>query len=412
MRDMLADTVRGLRAQAFRFGLAGLGVVWGAAMLTYLSASSDGYDQHFARELAKVGQRIVFLFPGVVTKPDVAQRGARLLELERADVKRLAGLHAVESAAPNTWVGPRVVRSLRRTKLVWMHGASEDTTRIRNFAVAAGRSLSATDLVRHSRVVFLGARAAERLFGRAPAVGRTVHVDGVPLVVVGVAARKGEQLLFVGPRDDDVAFVPVTTAQAWFTHTREIDQAIFAPRTRELSWDALRRVRGLMALHHRFRPGDDTALGAFNVQEVIQIVEALLLALRAFLMAASVVTLVAGGVGVMNIMLVMVGERTREFGLQKALGASNAALFGQVLAESVALMTGAGAIGLAIGWLGIRGSAAVIAARGSSLEGVPVFAATTALGIVATLVIIGVAAGLVPARRAARIDPAIALRAV
>ena len=204
MFDLLHETLRGLRAQAFRFGLAALGMAWGTAMLTYLSASSDGYDRHFARELAKIGQRIVFLFPGTISKEKVGQRGARRLEVEREDVERLATLVTVERAAPNSWVGPRVVRAGRRTKLVWLHGASADTARVRNYTVALGRQLTPTDVADTARVVFLGASAASRLFGHAPAVGRIVHVDGVPFTVVGVAARKGEQLIYVGPDDDEV----------------------------------------------------------------------------------------------------------------------------------------------------------------------------------------------------------------
>jgi putative ABC transport system permease protein len=410
--DLLHETLRGLRAQAFRFGLAALGMAWGVAMLTYLSASSDGYDRHFARELGKIGQRIVFLCPGTITKAKVGQRGARRLDLEREDVDRLATLAPVERAAPNAWVGPRVVRAGRRTKLLWLHGASADTTRVRNYTVAVGRQLSRTDVDHTARVVFLGASAASRLFGHAPAVGRIVHVDGVPFTVVGVAAHKGEQLIYVGPDDDEVAFIPITTAQQWFLHTRRIDQVIFAPRTREESWEALALVRGLTALHQRFSPEDDTALGAFNVQEVVQIVEVLLLALRAFLTAASIVTLIAGAVGVTNIMLVMVAERTREFGLRKALGASNRALFVQVLAETLALTLTSGGGGLLVGWLGVRLSQAAMAANTSALQGAPVLTAGTAATIVATLVAVGVGAGLVPARRAIRIDAAVALRAV
>lgn len=412
LADLVVETVRGLRAQAFRFGLAALGMAWGVAMLTYLSAASDGYDRHFARELAKIGQRIVFLFPGTVTKATIGQRGARQLELEREDVERLAGLRLVERAAPNSWIGPRVVRAARRTKLVWLLGASADTARVRNYDLGAGRHLSATDVEQTARVVFLGARAAERLFGRAPALGRVVHIDGVPFTVVGVAARKGEQLIYVGPGDDEVAFVPITTAQQWFTHTRRVDQVVFAPRSRQESWEALASVRGLLALHERFRPDDDTALGAFNVQEVVQIVEALLVALRVFLTAASIVTLIAGAVGVTNIMLVMVAERTREFGLRKALGASNRALFVQVMAETLVLTSSAGGLGLLLGWLGVRASTSALSGRATALQAVPVLSPATTAVVVVTLVVIGIAAGIVPARRATRIDAAVALRAV
>jgi putative ABC transport system permease protein len=407
--DLLVETLRGLRANAFRFGLTASGVFWGTLMLTYLAASSDGYDRHFARELEKIGQRIVFLFPGVATKTHVGQRGSRRLEVKREDVDRLALLPLVERVAPNTFLGPRLFRANRRTKLVWTNGASEHTAPTRNFVVAAGRAITRSDVEDNARVVFLGARAATRLFGRGPAVGRTVHVDGVPFTVIGVSEPKGAQLLFMGALDDEVALVPVSTAQQWFSQHRILDQVVFAPRTREASWDALRRVRELLALRHHVKPDDRSALGAFNIQEPVRIVEALLLALRLFLTTASLVTLGVGAVGVTNVMLVMVGERTREFGLRKAIGAPNRALFAQVLAETIAITLVAGGVGGVFGALLVRFSQAMIE-RGTVMQAVPELNVGTVVMIVVLLAAIGLVAGFVPARRAARIDPAVALR--
>jgi len=409
MADLVVETLRGLRANAFRFGLTASGVFWGTLMLVYLSASSDGYERHFARELEKIGQRIVVLFPGVVSRAHVGQRGSRRLEVKEEDVDRLAALPLVERVAPNTSLGPRLFRANRRTKLVWAYGASEQTGPTRNFAIAQGRGITRADVETNARVVLLGARAATRLFGRAPAVGRTVHVDGVPFTVIGVAAAKGAQLLFIGALDDEVALVPVSTAQQWFSHDRVLDQLVFAPRTREASWDALRRVRELVALRHDVQPDDDGALGAFNVQEPVQIVDALLLALRVFLTTASFVTLAVGAVGVTNVMLVMVGERTREFGLRKALGAPNRALFAQVLAETVAVTLAAGGLGAAVGATFVVLSRAAIDA-GAVMQARPDLRVGTIVVVVVLLTATGVVAGLVPARRAARIDPAVALR--
>ena len=407
--DLLVETLHGLRANAFRFGLTASGVFWGALMLTYLSASSDGYDRHFDRELQKIGQRIVFLFPGVATKAHVGQRGSRRLEVKRADVERLGALPLVERVAPNTFLGPRLFRASGKTKLVWTNGASEDTGPTRNFVVAAGRPISRTDVDESARVVFLGATAATRLFGHAPAVGRAVHVEGVPFTVIGVSEPKGAQLLFMGALDDEVALVPITTAQDWFSRDRVLDQVVFAPRTREASWEALHRVRELVALRHHVKPDDRAALGAFNIQEAVQLVEALLLALRLFLTTASLVTLAVGAVGVTNVMLVMVGERTREFGLRKAIGASNRALFAQVLAETVAVTLVAGGLGGLLGAVFVRLAKRAVQA-GAVMQAAPELRVSTMVTTVLLLAAIGAVAGLVPARRASRIDPAVALR--
>jgi putative ABC transport system permease protein len=410
MVDLLLATLRSLRAHAFRFGLTSLGIVWGAAMLTYLSAASDGYDQHFEKQLDKLGQRIVFLFPGVVTKQHIGQRGARPVELEREDVERVAALHAVERAAPNLWLGPRVIRAAGRTKLVFTFGGSEDTASVRSFEAESGRLLSRRDVDLGLNSIVLGARTASRLFGAAPAVGKTVHVEGIPFEVVGVARPKGDQLIYMGPGDDEIALIPFTTARSWFTRSDIIDQVIFAPQTREGSWDAVRLVRATLGRHHGFTQEDDAAMGYFNIQEAIDIVHGLLLAIRVFLSAASLITLAVGGVGVMNIMLAMVSERTREIGLRKAVGASNRAIFAEILAETLAVTVFAGLLGVTIGWILVELSANAIGS-GQTMQASPVLHPERVILVFATLVGVGLATAVLPALRAVRIDPAIALRA-
>lgn len=410
MLDLLAETWRSIRAHAFRFGLTSLGIVWGAAMLTYLSAQADGYDEHFERQLDKLGQRIVFLFPGVVTKQHIGQRGARPVELEREDVDRIADLHVVERAAPNLWLGPRVIRAAGRTKLVFTFGASEDTAIIRSFEAKSGRLLTRRDVDLGLNSIVLGARTASRLFGHAPAVGKTVHVEGIPFEVVGVARPKGDQLIYMGPGDDEIALIPFTTARAWFTRSDIIDQVIFAPLTREGSWDAVRLVRATLGRHHGFGQDDDAAMGYFNIQEAIDIVRGLLLAIRVFLSAASLITLAVGGVGVMNIMLAMVSERTREIGLRKAVGASNRAIFAEILAETLAVTVLAGLVGVTIGWILVELSANAIGS-GQTMQASPVLYPERVAVVFLTLVAVGIATAMLPALRAMRIDPAIALRA-
>ncbi len=410
MVDLFLATVRSVRAHAFRFGLTSLGIVWGAAMLTYLSASADGFDKHFEGQLDKLGQRIVYLFPGVATKQHIGQRGARPVELEREDIERIAGLDIVERAAPNLWLGPRVMRAAGATRLVFTFGASEDTALVRNFEVERGRLLSRRDVARARNTIVLGARAAARLFGAAPALGRTVHVEGIPFEIVGIARPKGDQILYMGPGDDEIALIPFTTARLWFTRIDVLDQVIFAPRTREGSWDAVRLVRALLGRHHGFRQDDDAAMGYFNIQEVVNIVRGLLLALRVFLNAASLITLAVGGVGVMNIMLAMVSERTREIGLRKAVGASNGAVFVEILAETLAITVLAGLLGIALGWIGVEVSARTIG-TGQLMQSAPILRPSRVVIVFTALVAVGLATALLPALRAMRIDPAVALRA-
>lgn len=409
LRDLARETLRSLRAHALRFGVTSLGIVWGIAMLTFLAAMMDGYDQNFARQINKIGQRVVFLFPGIVTKQHVGQRGARHIELEMDDLERMAKLHHVESAAAHLWVGPRMMRAGRRTKLVWTWGGSADTIGIRNFEIAAGRALTRRDVDTRAHVVFLGATTARRLFGTAHPVGRAIHIDGIPFRVIGLAAPKGEQLVHMGPADDEIAMIPVTTAQQWFTKSDTIGNPIFAPRTRETSWDAVTYVRSVLGLHHHFGARDDTAMDYFNIEEAVQIVRNLGIGLRIFLGTASLITLLVGAVGVMNIMLVVVSERTKEIGLRKAVGASNAAIFRQFAAETLTVTVAAGLVGMLLGGLCIAATAAIIG-EGSRTNAPPVLQPEAALLILGTLAGVGLLSGVLPALRASRIDPATSLR--
>ena len=408
--DLAAETLRSLRAHALRYGLTSLGIAWGILMLTYLTATMDGYERHFERQIGKLGPRVVYLFPGWVTKQRLGHRGARPVELEREDVARMAGIGTLDHAGANLWLGPRIVRADRRTKLLWSYGASADTLTIRNYEVDAGRAFTQRDIAERRRVVFLGAIAAERLFGDRPALGQRVQIDSVPFEVIGVSREKGEQIIHQGPPDDELAWIPVSTAQRWFTRGDVVGQVVFEPITRELATTTTRAVRALLGLHHDFRPDDDIAMSSFDIQEVLAIIQGLLLGTTLFLSAATVVTLLVGAAGVMNIMLVVVTERTREIGLRKAIGASNGAIFTQFLAETVAVSVASGSVGALLGWLLVTLSRSSLAGK-STLTPTPELLPGALVTVALTMIGVGVLSGILPAIRASRIEPAVSLRA-
>jgi putative ABC transport system permease protein len=409
--ELLRQTARTLRAHAFRFALTSLGVGWGAFMLVYLTASVRGLDLHYTREIAEVGPRIVWMFPGVVIKEKVGERGARAVELEVEDAQRLPALASVARAAPNIAIWAALVRAERRTKLFTAWGVGAESQEIRHFEVEHGRFLSPTDVERAARVAFLGREAALRLFGRSDAVGETVQVESLHLRVVGVARGKGDQLVNMGGQDDKSILIPYTTVQRWFRHDEPLPALVFEPTTAEESWDAIRRVRELTALHEGFDPELDTALGFVNIQEVLGIVRALGQGLRLFLVTAGLITIAVGAVGVMNIMLVVVAERRREIGLRKALGARDRDVFAQFLAEASAVCVLSGAAGALAGAIAARLMAAWIRSQPAAAASPPDLSWTAVVGVAAVLAAVGVAAGLVPALRAARVDPSESLRA-
>jgi len=408
--DLLLSTLQSLRAHALRFALTSLGIVWGAFLLTFLTASMRGTEEHFTRELEEVGPKVVVLWPGSVLENRVGQRGARSVVLEDEDVERLRSLRSIENASPDLKLWSQIVRARGRTKLFAINAVSSEAAEIRNLRPAQGRFVTELDVERRARVAFLGAVAAERLFGAAPALGRRIQVEGVSFEVVGVGVAKHDQMIGVNGWDDWIVFVPWTTAQRWLLHSDEITQVSFAPLDRDASSETIRETREILALHHDFAPDLDTALSYFDVHEILSIVFTLFAAFRVFLLSAGLVTLLVGAVGVMNIMLVVVGERTAEIGLRKAVGATHRAIFTQFLAEATAVCAASGIVGALLG-IGLTKLIAAISPPESPLASPPLLDPFAITVVVGSLVGVGIVAGVLPALRAARIPPAEALRA-
>jgi putative ABC transport system permease protein len=407
--DLILSTLQSLRAHALRFALTSLGIVWGAFLLTFLTASMRGTEEHFTRELEEVGPKVVVLWPGSVLENRVGQRGARPVVLEDDDVERLRALRSIENASPDLKLWSQIVRAKGRTKLFDVNAVGSEAGEIRNLRPAQGRFLTELDVGRRARVAYLGAVAAERLFGAGPALGRRIQIEGVSFEVIGVGQAKGDQMIGVNGWDDWIVFVPWTTAQRWLLHTDEIMQISFAPLDRDASGETIRETRETLSLHHAFAPDLDTALSYFDVRSILSIVFTLFSAFRVFLLSAGLVTLLVGAVGVMNIMLVVVGERSAEIGLRKAVGATHRAIFAQFLAEATAVCAASGVAGALLG-IGFTKLIAAISPPESPLASPPLLDPFAVAVVVGSLVGVGIVAGVLPALRAARIPPAEALR--
>jgi putative ABC transport system permease protein len=407
--DLFYSTLRSLRAHALRFSLTSLGIVWGAFLLTYLTGSMEGVDDHFTRELEEAGPKLVITWPGSVIKNRVGERGARRVELEDDDIERMQLLNSVEDVAPDLTLRSQIIRAGGRTKLFTVNGVSQRSAAIRNLVPGEGRFITPLDVERGARVAYLGVVAAESLFGRLPPVGRTLQIESVRFRVIGINQSKGDQMVGMNGWDDWSVFIPWTTAQRQLLRSDVINEVVFAPTTREGSWDSIQHVREVVGLHHDFPPDLDTALSFFNVHEILQIVHVLFFGFRIFLVSAGIITLIVGGVGVMNIMLVIVGERTNEIGLRKAVGARSRSIFLQFLAEASAVCGLSGLVGASLGVLVTQLLARLTPAQGP-FSSPPVLAPFTVAVIVGALVVVGIVAGVAPAIRAARTAPAEALR--
>lgn len=411
LRELVRDAWRNIRAHWFRLVLTGAGIAWGIALFLVLTSVGASVRGFYRQKMEAIGRNAVYLFPATVTKERIGVVAGRQLVFDRDDPPRVR-TPLVARASPELPVGGRALRGGGHVKVVWAYGTGADTARIRNLPIAAGRFISPGDVAAQRRVIVLGALVAERLFGRRGAVGRTVRLEGHPFRVIGVIEHKGEQIIAIGPFDDEQVLIPLTTAQALFTGTREFSYLMYEPRTREEAAASIVRMRALLARPHRFSPRDDEAVQSFNVADRIRPIALIEVALQLFLTACGALTLVAGGVGVMNIMLVAVAERTRELALRKALGASPRDLFAHLLLETLIVTVAAGLVGLLVGTGVVAGLWAISGRTADQRMWVPGVTPSARMALVSFAVLVGtgVLAGIVPARRAARLEPAVALR--
>jgi putative ABC transport system permease protein len=408
MRDLFAETFASLRAHALRFGLAALGVGWGALMLTFLSAQSGATADHFRHELEEVGPKLVILGPGVVAKERVGERSSREVEFEAKDVERIEDLEVVEDASPVIDLPSQLLRHGRRSRLLRVVGWDADAGEIRNVRAAEGRFLSARDVADAAPVVFLGPRAKERLFGGAPALGAHLQIADQRFRVIGVAVAKADQVMDVGNPDDLLVAIPYTTAQRRFTQSERVHEMIFAAQRRELGGLAIEQAREATALHRGFDPRSDAALWSVDFWDTLKVLFGMLFAIQLFMAVAGSLTLLVGAIGVMNIMLVVVTERTREIGVRKALGARDRDVFLQFLTEAVVVALAAGIAGTAGGLALLRATSGVFERAGIAVSALPDPFTTSVLS--GALVLVAIVAGALPAARAARVPPAEALR--
>ncbi|MBW2421236.1 MAG: ABC transporter permease [Deltaproteobacteria bacterium] len=410
MLDLFSETLRSLRAHALRFVLTSSGIFWGALLLTFVISFAIGSERAFYQRVDKTGPKTIWAFPGTILKERVGMRGARSLDLEDEDVERIEAIDLIESSSVEVQLWNQLVRSPEHARLLSVVGLDADGIAMRRFEAEEGRLFHRADVESAALVAFLGAEARSLLFGEAPALGKTIRLEGIPLRVVGVAARKGEQLMNMGARDDDLVVVPSTTAVRRFARKERVERFIAMPRSRAEAGLAIEAIRSITGLHHRFEPGDEMAMLFVDVREIYSILDLIFSALRVFLVGVGVITLAVGAVGVMNIMLVVVGERVQEIGLRKAIGATNRAIFLLFLAEAGAVALLSGVAGAVVSYGLVRVLQVVLPKDGGMSP--PVFAGEVVVWMVCALVLVGILAGVLPALRAARIAPAESLRAL
>jgi putative ABC transport system permease protein len=404
---LFLDDVRHQKLRAF---LTLFGIIWGSAAVTLLLAFGEGFHRQVEVNMKGLGENIVIAWPSSTSMPwQGLPKGRRVrateedVELIRAQVPQIARISGERQRS-----GLRLRRG-REAVAPQIHGSGPEFQQMRNLIPEeGGRYLDTLDVLSKRRTLFIGDKLAQNLFGpegAKQAVGQRVMVGGVPFLVVGVMQHKNQDSNYSGP-DEDKATMPLSTFKALYGQ-EQLDNIVFQVgdvKQVEAAKDGFIRV---LAQRYKFDPTDKQAVAMWDTTEQIKFLDAFFLGFNLFLGIVGTLTLVVGGIGVSNIMNVVVEERTKEIGIKMALGARKRYVLGQFLFETL-LITGSGGLvgfGIAAGLAKVVGMLPV-----NEFVGVPVISLQVAAVTTVVLGIVGFLAGWFPARTAANLKPVEALR--
>jgi len=398
-----------VRAQKLRTALTLLGVAWGTVAVIVLLAFGTGLERQTLKRFHGLGDRIVILFGGETTKPFAGFGDGRTIRLRESDATLLAEqIPEIALISPEyAWRGVSV-RNGRAITNPNITGVWPSYGYLRNVIPdVGGRFINQDDVDQRRRVIVLGDRIRELLFENVEGdvVGQHVMVGGTPFTVVGVMRPKQQNSSY-NSRDRDRVFIPASTQRA-MSGQRYVDNIIFRTDGSMEPQATEAQVYDVLGRKYRFDPSDVDAIGVWNTAEFEKMFSYLFLAFNLFFLIVGTFTLTVGGIGVANIMYIVVKERTKEIGIKRSVGARSSDILRQFFVESTVIV----AIGAAAGFLvsvGIVKLMAFIPIR--EFVGVPIISGTVSIITMVLLMLVAVLAGFFPAKRAAALDPVECLR--
>ncbi len=406
---LLREFFEDIKAQRTRAILTTVAISWGIIAVTLLMAFGEGLSFRMREGLLNAGDRIIRVYNGQTTKKWQGLPIGRRIMLTEQDCR------VIEQNIPQVAVAvPGLGRRARlkvgdKISSTHMEGVYPEFEFLRRtFHAAGGRFLNNSDLEQRRRVVFLGGEIAKELFGRPDPIGESVEIDGMPFIVVGTMPKKLQTSMNNGP-DDRRAIIPFTTFQSIYGD-KYIDEMIVKPTRFQEGMYIEEEIRRVLAKKYQFDPTDERAAPMWNFIENEREGAKIFRGINIFLAVIGSMTLIIAGVGVANIMYVVAKERTREIGIKRAVGAKRRYIIFQFIFESLLIAFIGGGFGLLVS-LGIIELMWIMPAENAmEFLGRPILSTSVLLVSISLLTLIGLLAGLFPARKAAAVDPVEALR--